>query len=73
MKLVQSFLEESAAQTPDKVALVCDNQRLTYAEIDAMANRLAQALLANGVGRGDRVLLFFSYFVELVVSIFATL
>ncbi len=73
MKLVHSFLEESAAQTPDKTALVCGEQRLTYAQIDAMANRLAQALLANGVGRGDRVLLFLPNSVELVVGIFATL
>jgi long-chain acyl-CoA synthetase len=73
MKLVQSFLEESAERTPDKLALICDNQRLTYAQLDSMANRLAQALVANGVGRGDRVLLFLPNSVELVVSIFATL
>ena len=73
MQLVQSFLEESAARTPDKLALVCGDQRLTYAAIDAMANRLAQAMVASGVGRGDRVLLFLPNSVELVVSIFATL
>ncbi len=73
MKLVQSFLEDSAAQTPNKTALVCGEQRLTYVQIDAMANRLAQALVANGVGRGDRVLLFLTNSVELVVGIFATL
>ena len=73
MKLVQSFLEESAARTPDKTALICGEQRLSYAEIEAMANRLAQALVANGVGRGDRVLLFLPNSIELVVSIFATL
>ncbi|MBK8901579.1 MAG: AMP-binding protein [Anaerolineaceae bacterium] len=56
-----------------KVALVCNNERLTYAEIDTLANRLARALLANGVRRGDRVLLFLPKSVELVVSIFATL
>ena len=73
MKLVQSFLEESAAQMPDKTALVCGDQRLAYAQIEAMANRLAQALQANGVQRGDRVLLFLQNSVELVVGIFATL
>lgn len=73
MKLVQSFLEESAAKTPDKMALICGDQRLTYAQIDQMANRLAQALLTNGVQRGDRVLLFLQNSVELVVGIFATL
>jgi long-chain acyl-CoA synthetase len=73
MQLVQSFLEDSAAQTPHKTALVCGERRLTYAEIDAMSNRLAQALVANGVGRGDRVLLFLPNSVELVIGIFATL
>jgi amino acid adenylation domain-containing protein len=73
MKLVQSFLEESAARTPDKLALVCGEQRLTFAQIEAMANRLAQALGANGVGRGDRVLLFLPNSVEFVVAVFATL
>ncbi|MEZ4590673.1 MAG: AMP-binding protein [Chloroflexota bacterium] len=73
MQLVHAFLEESAARTPGKLALVCGEARLTYADIEAMANRLAQALVANGVGRGDRVLLFLPNSVELVVGIFATL
>ncbi|MBK7895253.1 MAG: AMP-binding protein [Candidatus Promineifilaceae bacterium] len=73
MQLVHSFLEDSAARMPGKLALVCGEARLTYAEIEAMANRLAQALVAHGVGRGDRVLLFLPNCVELVVGIFATL
>lgn len=73
MLLVHDFLESSAARTPDKVALVCDEQRLTYGQIDAMANRLANALQANGVERGDRVVLFLPNSVELVVGIFAAL
>jgi acyl-CoA synthetase (AMP-forming)/AMP-acid ligase II len=73
MKLVQHFLEHSAARTPDKIALVCDGQRLSYATLDAMANRLANALRARGVGRGDRVALYLPNSVELVVGIFAIL
>ena len=37
--LVQDFLHLSAERSPDKVALVCDSQRLTYAEIEAMATK----------------------------------
>lgn len=71
--LVQDFLEHSASRLPDKVALVSDGQRLTYAEADAQANRLANALKAQGLQRGDRVVLYLPNSLELAVSIFATL
>jgi long-chain acyl-CoA synthetase len=71
--LVQDFLHHSAQRLPDKVALVCDGQHLTYAEIDRMANRLANALIEHGVRRGDRVAIYLNNSIEAVVSIFATL
>lgn len=71
--LVHHFLEESAKRSPDKIALVCDTERLTYREIDAMANRLANAMLARGLKRGDRVVIYLNNSVEAVVGIFATL
>jgi len=71
--LIQDFLESSAARLPEKVALVCDQQRLTYAQIDAMANRLANAMLANGLRRGDRIAIYLNNSVEAVIGIFATL
>lgn len=73
MLLVHQFLEHSATRTPDKIALVCDGQRLTYSEIEAMANRLANALRERGVQRGDRVVLFLPNGVELVIGIFAAM
>lgn len=71
--LVQDFLEHSAQRLPGKLCLVCDGQRLTYGQVDAMANRLALALRAHGVQRGDRVAIFLPNSVEAVVSIFAVL
>jgi amino acid adenylation domain-containing protein len=71
--LVQHFLEQSAQRYPDKVGLVCDGRRLTYAELDAMANRLANALITGGVRRGDRVGIYLQNTVEAVIGIFATL
>ena len=71
--LVNDFLEQSATIMPDKVALVCDGQRLTYSEINAMANQMANALLENGIAHGDRVLMCMQNSIELVVSIFGTL
>jgi amino acid adenylation domain-containing protein len=72
-RLVQDFLENSAAQLPDKIALVHEGRRLTYAQLDVMANRVAHALLAQGCKRGDRVAIYLNNSVEAVVGIFATL
>jgi amino acid adenylation domain-containing protein len=71
--LVHQFLEHSADRLPDKTALVCDGQRLTYAELDARANRLANALRAVGFRRGDRAVIFLPNSVEAVVGIFAVM
>jgi long-chain acyl-CoA synthetase len=70
---LESFLEQSARRRPDKIALVCGERRHTYAEIDTAANRLAWALAAHGVERGDRVAIHLDNSVEAVVSIFAVL
>lgn len=71
--LVQDFLEASANRLPAKIALVCDDRRYTYAEINTQANRLAQAMIAQGLSRGDRVALYLPNSFEEVVAIFAIL
>jgi long-chain acyl-CoA synthetase len=71
--LVQDFLQNSADRQPDKVALVCGGHRLTYAQVEAMANRLANALRERGVQRGDRVAIYLNNSVESVVAMFGVL
>ena len=71
--LAHDFLQHSAKQLPCKTALVSDGVRLTYAEIDKMANRLAQAMIDQGLNCGDRVIIYYRNSLEVVVSIFATL
>jgi long-chain acyl-CoA synthetase len=73
MMLVQDFLEQSALLRPDKVALVCEGRRLTYAQLDAMANQLANALRDHGLARGERVAIYLPNSVLAVVSVFAAL
>jgi long-chain acyl-CoA synthetase len=70
---VEGFLEESARRLPDKVALVCGSSRVTYRELNELANRLAHGLGAAGVCRGDRVAVYLDNSVESVISIFAIL
>jgi len=71
--MVQDFLHNSAVRHPDKVALICQEQRLTYAWLEQAANRLAHALRESGVMPGDRVVLHLNNSVEVVVGIFAIL
>lgn len=40
-----------------RTAIVCGEERLTWAEFDALQNRVASALLAMGLKKGDRVAL----------------
>jgi len=71
--LVQDFLENSADRLPGKICLVSDGQRFSYREIETKANCFANALIAQGIGRGDRVVLYLPNCVELVVGIFGVL
>ena len=71
--LVQDFLHASAQRLPQKVALVCHGQRVTYAQLDGMADRLANALIEHGIKRGDRVAIYLNNSVETVVGIFGIL
>ena len=70
---LESFLEESARNQPEKAALICGQQRITYAELEVSANRLAHGLIAQGVERGDRVAIHMDNSPESVVALFATL
>ena len=70
---LSDFLLRAAARLPDKVALVRGDERVTYAELDARSNRLANALARAGVARGDRVLVFLENGVEAVVAFWGIL
>jgi len=71
--LIHHFLEKSAACLPDKVGLVCEEQRLTYREINRSADQLAAALIGIGIKRQDRVVIFMGNSVESVISLFGIL
>ena len=50
------LVEEQARRQPEKPCLVMDDRVLTYAEVEAQANRWARGLARHGIGKGDPVL-----------------
>jgi acyl-CoA synthetase (AMP-forming)/AMP-acid ligase II len=52
------LFESVADAVPDREVVVCGDTRLTYAQLDERATRLAHALLANGIGKGDHIGLY---------------
>ncbi|MFO0756267.1 MAG: class I adenylate-forming enzyme family protein [Byssovorax sp.] len=71
--LLHDYLHDAAARLPSKIALVCQNRRLSYREIDAAANQLAHALVERGVARGDRVVVLCDNTPEAVIAFWAVL
>jgi len=49
------LVRTQAAARPDAPAVSCGDRTLTFAELHGRSSRVAQALLGEGVGRGDRV------------------
>ena len=64
-------LERAASRAGTDIALVDDGCRRTYAELDTRVNRLANAFLEQGIGRGDRVMCCMRNRAELVEIYFA--
>jgi amino acid adenylation domain-containing protein/FkbM family methyltransferase len=70
---LHQLIEEQAARTPDRPALVFEQQRLTYAELDRRAGRLARHLRGRGVGPETRVGLFVERSLEMVIGLLGIL
>lgn len=75
------FLEQLAAHSPDTTATIFGgvaggellDAKLSYKELNDLANRLANALSALGVKRGDRVALYLPNCPQFVITYYATL
>ena len=70
---VHELFEQQVERTPDAVALVFEDQQLSYNELNARANRLARYLRKHGVGEETPVGLCLERSLDLVVSILGIL
>lgn len=66
-------LEESARKHPDAVATIFHDAKLTYAELNSLADKLAAALQNLGVQKGDRVAIYIANTPQYVISYYGAL
>ncbi|WP_127490417.1 non-ribosomal peptide synthetase, partial [Paenibacillus ehimensis] len=70
---VHGLFEAQAERTPEQVAVVFEDERLTYRELNERANRLAHTLRANGVQPDQPVGIMVERSLEMIVGIFGIL
>ena len=70
---IHELFEEQAAWHPDRVAVLFQDEQITYRELNARANRLAHRLRALGVGPDTLVAIFLERSLETVIVLLATL
>ncbi|QNI08755.1 acyl-CoA synthetase [Mycobacterium kubicae] len=65
---IADLAEHAIDAVPDRVALICGDEQLTYAELEEKANRLAHYLLEQGVKKDDKVGLYCRNRIEIVIA-----
>ncbi|TMI58586.1 amino acid adenylation domain-containing protein [Candidatus Bathyarchaeota archaeon] len=71
--ILHQFFEAQVDTRPEAIAIMVEGRRITYAEIEQRANRLARYLYDHGVGRGSLVAILLSRSLDAYVSILGTL
>ncbi len=70
---IHRLIEQQAVRIPESVAVVCNDEKLRYAELNARANRLAHRLIDLGVHPETRVGIALERSIEMVVAVLAVL
>ena len=72
-KTITQLFEEQVEKTPDNIAVVFEDQKLTYRELNERANSLASYLRSKKIGRNDIVGIMVNRSLEMIISILAVL
>lgn len=70
---VHHFLEKSAERFPEKIAVIHDKNKITYALLNQSANQLANFLTKALMKKGDRVGILMKNSIDYIIAYFATL
>jgi 3-oxocholest-4-en-26-oate---CoA ligase len=65
---IADLAEHAIDAVPDRVALICGDEQLTYAQLEEKANRLAHYLVDQGVKKDDKVGLYCRNRIEIVIA-----
>lgn len=71
--LINDFLSLTAQKHGDKIALITENGRFSYYDIDQLANKICNALLAANFKQGNRAVIYMENCAETVAGIFGVL
>src|SRR4051794_26041927 len=70
-KCIHQLFEEQAQRTPDAVAVVFEDQQLTYRQLNERSSQLAHQLQRLGVGPDVRVGICLLRSLEMIVGLYA--
>lgn len=70
---VHELFESQVARTPDNAAVVFENETLSYEQLNARANQLAQYLKKRGIGPGELVGIYLERSAEMVIGLLGVL
>ncbi|WP_421843897.1 acyl-CoA synthetase [Mycobacterium sp.] len=65
---IADLAEHAIDAVPDRVALICGDEQVTYAQLEEKANRLAHYLMEQGVQKDDKVGLYCRNGIEIVIA-----
>ena len=72
-KTIVDLFEEQVEKTPDNIAVVFEDEKLTYRELNEKANQLARCLISNNIKVGNVVAILLDKSLEMIISILAIL
>lgn len=70
---LHQFFERQCDAAPDNLALICGEESFSYLELDVLANKLANYLVHQGLGVGNRIGILLDRSVHTYVSLLAAL
>jgi amino acid adenylation domain-containing protein len=72
-RLVQDLFEDQVQRTPDRIAVACKDRSVSYAQLNAEADRLAEYVKARGAGQEQMIALCLERSLEMIVAVLGVL